>query len=210
MVQFISRLNNVPHVLFTKNMWALYLCLPIPILSIVLGFIYVNKGVKCIKNIVCGFIVGFLLIIFGSFSSKFDYRCNYEEIYSYKEIIDVTEMPTQGEYDKIVWDSSYLQNHITHYIKFTNNEEVKLFKANIDINNNWLTKENLGTNISSLIPTSMLCEKHHKCYYSLYIDELDEYNKYPTKTGNYSIYAMLFDYNSAYLQIEEYNYNYKE
>lgn len=208
--QFVSRLNNVPHVLWTQNMWVLYLCLPIPILSIVLGFIYVNKGVKCIKNIVCGFIIGFLLLIFGSFSSKFDYRCNYEEIYSYKNIIGVNQIPTQGEYDKIVWDSSYLQNHISHYIKFTDNEELKLFYNNISINSNWLVKEKLGTNISSLIPTSMLCEKYHKCYYSLYIKELDEYNKYPTETGNYNIYAMLFDYNSSYLQIEEYSYDYKE
>jgi len=54
-----------------KYMWVFWLWLPIPILSIILGFIFKSKGVKCTKNIVAGFIIGFLLLIYGSFSFIF-------------------------------------------------------------------------------------------------------------------------------------------
>ena len=46
---------------FTKNTWVFWCWLPIPIASIILGFIYNGKGLKCTKNIVAGFIIGFLL-----------------------------------------------------------------------------------------------------------------------------------------------------
>lgn len=51
-----------------KNMWVFWLWLPIPVASIVLGFIFIKKNIKCIKNIVAGFIVSFLLLIYGCFS----------------------------------------------------------------------------------------------------------------------------------------------
>ena len=64
---------------FVKNSWAFWCWLPVPLLSIILGFKYKNVGFKCTKNIVAGFIIGFLLLVYGSlcllpmFSQ--DYRC---------------------------------------------------------------------------------------------------------------------------------------
>lgn len=54
-----------------KYLWIFWLWLPIPILSLVLGFKYKKQGLKCTKNIVAGFIIGFLLLIYGSFSFIF-------------------------------------------------------------------------------------------------------------------------------------------
>lgn len=56
---------------FLKNTWVFWLWLPIPILSIILGFKYKKQGIKCTKNIVAGFIIGFLLLIYGCFSLLF-------------------------------------------------------------------------------------------------------------------------------------------
>ena len=53
--------------LFTENMWAFFLMTPIPIASIVFGYILKPKGYKYKKNIVTGIIMTALLCIYGSF-----------------------------------------------------------------------------------------------------------------------------------------------
>ena len=53
--------------LFTENMWAFFLMTPIPIASIVFGYILKSKGYKYKKNIVTGIIMTALLCIYGSF-----------------------------------------------------------------------------------------------------------------------------------------------
>ena len=53
--------------LFTENMWAFFLMTPIPIASIVLGYVLKSKGYKYKKNIIVGFIMTFFLCVYGSF-----------------------------------------------------------------------------------------------------------------------------------------------
>lgn len=53
--------------LFTENMWAFFLMTPIPIASIVFGFILKSKGYKYKKNIIVGLIMTFFLCVYGSF-----------------------------------------------------------------------------------------------------------------------------------------------
>ena len=53
--------------LFVENMWAFFLLTPIPIASIIFGFILKSKGYKYKKNIIVGLIMTFLLCIYGSF-----------------------------------------------------------------------------------------------------------------------------------------------
>jgi len=60
---FLSSLNG----LFTENMWVFFLMTPIPIASIVFGFILKSKGYKYKKNIITGVIMNVLLCIYGSF-----------------------------------------------------------------------------------------------------------------------------------------------
>ncbi len=208
-VSLLMNKYGTTNLMFTSYMWGMLLPLPIPIMSIILGFIYNKKGIKCIKNIIGGFTIVIFLILFGSFSITFDFERNYNEVYSYEKIIG-TNLPSQGKYLKIKWDTSYLINHITHYIKFTDFEETKTFTNDINNNNNWLTQDQINTNLGTLIPTSLVCKSQHKCYYSVYIKELNEYNEYLTETGTYHIYAMMFDYNSTFIQIEDYILYYKK
>ena len=53
--------------LMQENMWTFFLMTPIPISSIILGFILRAKGYKYKKNIIAGFIMTFFLCIYGSF-----------------------------------------------------------------------------------------------------------------------------------------------
>ena len=92
---------------FTENMWVFYLFLPIPILSIILGIKYKKVGYKCTKNIVAGFIIGFLLFVYGSFTLLFEN--SYIEDYSLVNEIEQKinfELPDNGEIKTINWDDS--------------------------------------------------------------------------------------------------------
>lgn len=53
---------------FEQNMWILYLLTPIPIASIIAGYMLKPKGCKYKKNIIAGIIMTVLLCIYGSFT----------------------------------------------------------------------------------------------------------------------------------------------
>ena len=57
--------------LFVENMWLFFLLTPIPITSIIFGFILKSKGYKYKKNIIVGFIMTFFLCIYGLFTFMF-------------------------------------------------------------------------------------------------------------------------------------------
>lgn len=67
LVNTVSRSSG----LFVENMWLFFLLTPIPIASIIVGFVLKAKGCKYKKNIIAGFIITFLLCIYGSFSIIF-------------------------------------------------------------------------------------------------------------------------------------------
>lgn len=67
LVGAVSNVNG----LFVENMWLFYLLTPIPITSIIFGFVLKSKGYKYRKNIIVGFIMTFFLCIYGSFTFMF-------------------------------------------------------------------------------------------------------------------------------------------
>ncbi|MBQ2675895.1 MAG: helix-turn-helix domain-containing protein [Clostridia bacterium] len=67
LVGTVSDING----LFTENMWLFFLLTPIPIASIIFGFILKSKGYKYKKNIIVGLIMTFLLCVYGSFTFMF-------------------------------------------------------------------------------------------------------------------------------------------
>ena len=71
-----------------NHIWVFWCWLPIPVLSIILGFKYKNAGFKCTKNIVGGFIIGFLMLIYGSFCLMPTFEQDYNKIDAYKNYID--------------------------------------------------------------------------------------------------------------------------
>lgn len=56
---------------FNDNMWLFFLMTPIPVSSVIYGFVLKAKGYKYKKNIVAGIIMTFLLLIYGSFAFMF-------------------------------------------------------------------------------------------------------------------------------------------
>lgn len=79
---------------FFKNTWVFWLWLPIPILSVLLGIKYKKYGIKCNKNIIAGLLVGFSLLIYGSFFLLFKDINNFDNslfIITRNELVDQTK-----------------------------------------------------------------------------------------------------------------------
>ena len=201
--------ENVPLPLTFNYTYVAYYLLPIPELSIILGIIYRIKGLKCTKNIIAGIIVTGIILLEGSVSFLINDEIDYKNITTYRDAIGIT-LPSQGKYYKINWDESYLLNHKSNYIIFTNPKEEKAFFEELQNSKNWLTKKEISTNIENLL-TPATCESvNQECYYSIYIKELNTHNTLPVQNGVYHIYAMTYSKDKSYLDIEEYIYNYKE
>ena len=185
----------------------------IPLISFILGIKYSKEGIKCTKNIVIGIIMCSLIIMMCSMSllnGMLNFEKNYSEINVYKKIIGI-KLPKEAKYISIKWDESYLKNHISSTAKFKNERESDDFYNSIKTNNNWILHDDISTNLNNFVPSSLICmSKKDKCYYSVYINELNSYNEIPNETGDYHIKALMYDPDINTLKIEDFEYNYKK
>ena len=207
----VGLVNNIlnPHGFnFTKTMWVFWCWLPIPILSIVLGFKYKNKGFKCTKNIVAGFIIGFLLLCYGAFCFFPTFEQDYSKIDDYKNIIDA-ELPSSGVLE-IMEDMTTIEQDKTEYTiinVYYDKEDVNDLTDSIENSNNWILGKEIKSELKILIPSIIYADEYS--YYSIYNKTLNEYNKIPNNEGNYEIYAMKYDKDYKTLGIHKFKYSYK-
>ena len=192
----------------SKYLWGMWLWLPIPILSITFGIKYKKTGIKCTNNIVCGFVIGMFLLLFGSLSFISNSEVDYSRIYTYRQIIGL-DIPSKGIFTQQKWDESHLIEHTTNIVKFTDAEEVEKFEKNIKNSNDWILKDEINSNLSIFIPLTMSYNSNSICYFSIYIEGIDQYNTIPIETGEYHIYAMVYDFKISTLTIEEYIFEFR-
>ncbi len=189
--------------------WVFWLWLPTPILSIILGYKYKKKGIKCKKNIVAGYIVGILLLIYGSFWFIMpSYEADYSEINKYKDIIGV-KLPSSGSLEKIKWDYNSDPDKTDYQTinVFYNKDDTASLEEGIKSNENWILSTEIKSQLNVLIPETFI--KSDDTYFLIYNKTLDEYNSLPENSGNYEIYAMRYSASLKMLEIDEFKYLYK-
>lgn len=205
----LSNFNHASGFDMFKYLWGMLLALPIPLASFILGIKYRKRILGTNKNIIIGAIMTIILCSISLISLFLPtYNIEYNNIYKYQDIINI-KLPTSGEYTRIEWDSSYLLNHVSNKVKFKNNDETNKFYNDLKDNDNWITKDQMSTNLGVFIPEGLICySQNEKCYYSIYNVELNEYNSIPKNTQNYNIKAMMYDPEINTFKIEEYTYKY--
>lgn len=192
---------------FTKNTWVFWCWLPFPVLSVILGFKYKNAGFKCTKNIVGGFIIGFLLLIYGSFCFIPTFEQDYSKIDTYKNFIDA-KLPSNGELE-IQDGGTYLDEDKTNYTiinVYYDEEDVSNLVNSIENNNNWILSKEIKSELKILIPSQLRSDDD--AYFSIYNKTTNQYNSLPETAGNYEIYTMKYDKSDKKLEIHKFNYNY--
>ena len=170
---------------------------------------YKKMGFKCKKNIVGGFIIGFLLLLYGVFSILPNtFEKDYNQINSYKDIIDA-ELPNNGELEIQDW-GTYFDEDKTDYLiihAWYDKEDVSKLVNSIENNSNWILSKEIKSELKIFIPSQL--RSAADAYYSIYNKTTNEYNKIPEKAGNYEIYAMKYDRSDKHLEIHKFNYSYK-
>ena len=192
---------------FTKNLWVFWCWLPIPILSIVLGFKYKKAGFKCTKNIVAGFIVGFYLLIYGSFCLFPTFSEDYNKINRYKEIIDA-KIPSNGTLEIQEW-GTYFDEDKTEYTiinAYYDKEDVKKLVESIETSENWILSKKIKSELKVFVPSRF--KSNDDTYYSIYNKTTDQYNILPDISGDYEIYAMKYDKSDKHLEIHKFKISY--
>ncbi len=207
-LQLVNEL--IPHHFINqnKNMWIFWCWLPIPILSIILGFKFNKAEIKCNKNIVAGFIVGFLLIVFGSFCLIPTFSVDYKEIDAYRSVIDA-KLPKSGELTIENWDtcSGTDRSKCSIINSYYNNEDVSDLVDSIENSDNWFLSTEIKSSLKLFIPLGLYSDED--AYFSIYNKTTDQYNTLPDKSGDYEIYVMKYDKSERHLEIYKYMYSYK-
>ena len=188
----IDELNPQHAFNFLKNTWIFLCWLPIPIASIVLGFKYKNKGINCTKNIVGGFIIGFLLLIYGSFCLMPTFNEDYGKINDYKNYIDAN-IPSSGELEIHYWGNYFDDDKKEYSIinVYYDKEDVSDLVSSIENSKNWILSTKIKSELKILLPSQFRAKED--LYYSVYNKTINEYNTIPNESGVYEIYAMRYD-----------------
>lgn len=204
-------LGNKPAILSNDYLWVFWFWLPIPILSIILGFKYKKYGFKTTKNIVAGFIIGILLLEFGSFSFIFpSMEIEYKNINNYKEMLNV-DFPSKGILTQEKYDALFDEDktNITNTQAFyKSSDNLKHFEKSIKNGENWIKATEIKTELNLLIPYQLRNSISESCYFLIFNQDADEYNKVPSSQGKYHIYVSLYDFDNKLLQINDFYYDY--
>lgn len=195
---------------FTSTSWTFWLWLPVPILSIILGYKYKKNGLKVKKNIIAGYIIGILLLIYGSFWLMFpSSTSSYSILYKYKNIIS-DNLPKKGNLQIVDLNSSNSEiSKYTLYVATYKKDDTKDFYNSVKKSDNWVLDSELKSNLKIFIPVNIIQKSSSKVYYSIYNKTLDEYNKLPVNSGDYQIFTMIYDSSKKILEVHKFMYKYK-
>ena len=205
----IDELNPQHGFNFLKNTWIFWCWLPIPITSIVLGYKYKNKGINCTKNIVGGFIIVFLLLIYGSFCLMPTFSEDYSKINDYRNYIDAN-IPSNGELEIHYWGNYFDDDKKEYSIinVYYDKEDVSNLVSSIENSKNWILSTKIKSELKILLPSEFRAKED--LYYSVYNKTTNEYNVIPEESGIYEIYAMSYDKNKKELIIHKYKFMYNK
>ena len=194
-----------------ENMWLLFLLLPLPLASLILGIIYRKKGFKAKKNIVVGIIFTALLVLYGSFTFVPDGM--YSHDYSYVSQIETKinfDLPDNGEISIQDWtigrqDPNPVQYYYMSDIKFTDKNEIANFSTEISQSNLWLTYVN--TTLIGLVPSmySYLLSSTQYDYFMIYNVDLGSYNMMPESSSTYHYIFLAYSSLDGTMKICEYS-----
>ncbi|MCH5180338.1 MAG: helix-turn-helix transcriptional regulator [Erysipelotrichales bacterium] len=162
--------SKIPEFMFsmTEYMWIFYVFIPIPVSSIILGFMFLRRKYKCKKNIVAGIIMTFLLFVYGSFSTleEIDHDFNY--------IIEVSAI-TKINFPKTGYFSRTKRNEIFSMVKFDNKKEIVTL---IQSNTQWQTDQSfIPTNTIPVFYTTITSDYNYFLFYDVNCSKYNTFNE---------------------------------
>lgn len=177
----------------TKKMWILYTWLPIPLLSIIMGFRYQQSNGSANKNIIVGIFVSIFLLIFGSFSFLFNDDLSFE----YDTIMNINrsrELHMNISYPGNLGlkTSNYKVTIVTYQ-----SDEIPTIEEQIKNNSHWLKLSDIKEYLKDNLPSKLMTSKD--AYYLIYNKTSNEYNS--ILEGENEIEVIIFNPSTYSLEI---------
>lgn len=177
----------------TKKMWILYTWLPIPLLSIIMGFRYQQSNGSANKNIIVGIFVSIFLLIFGSFSFLFNDDLSFE----YDTIMNINrsrELHMNISYPGNLGlkTSNYKVTIVTYQ-----SDEIPTIEEQIKNNSHWLKLSDIKEYLKDNLPSKLMISKD--AYYLIYNKTSNEYNS--ILEGENEIEVIIFNPSTYSLEI---------
>ncbi len=177
----------------TKKMWILYTWLPIPLLSIIMGFRYQQSNGSANKNIIVGIFVSIFLLIFGSFSFLFNDDLSFE----YDTIMNINrsrELHMNFSYPGNLGlkTSNYKVTIVTYQ-----SDEIPTIEEQIKNNSHWLKLSDIKEYLKDNLPSKLMISKD--AYYLIYNKTSNEYNS--ILEGENEIEVIIFNPSTYSLEI---------
>ena len=190
-------------------MWLFFLLTPIPISSIVFGFVLKSKNYKYKKNVIVGIIMAALLCIYGSFSFIFAnvYDHSDEQIVRAEQTTGI-DIPEHKQISTQDWTKG-TQSVSRGYIYYTSDIyfddfAVEEFEKQLASDNKWLS-----TVSSDMVGiTSPMNDFGMYDYILIYNVDTSECNTLPSKSGNFRFINILYRLEDNQMKIVEYDIDY--
>ncbi len=203
-VGLVSEMNN----LLIENMWIFFLFSPIPLSSVVLGFVLRSKGYKYLKNLIIGIIMLTLLCVYGSFTYIFADTYDHSD----KQIVKVEQMLRIDipDHKQIITQDHTSEKplnsgEILYYSSDVYFEEdvASIFEKQLSTDEKWLysvPNELIG------ITSSLGSDSYD--YELIYNADTYEFNALPDQSDTYHFLNILYNEEYNHMKIIEYDINY--
>lgn len=206
LLSWMSNENN----LFVENMWISFFLTPIPIASIVFGFILKAKKRKYKKNIIVGIIMTVILCVYGSFTFVFSdlYDHGPEPVIQIEQLIGI-DIPEYEQINTQDWTNGTQSVPRGYYIHYTSDVyfadgAMKDFESRIADDERWLSA--VPTDLTGI--TSPFSDSGFYDYMLIYNADTDEYNTLPESSGTYTFINVCFRAEQEQMKIAEYELEY--
>lgn len=182
---------------------------PIPIASIVWGFVLKSKGCKYKKNIIVGIIMTVLLCMYGSFTFIFSnvYDHSDEPIIKVEQMIGM-DIPQHRQINTQNWteemQSDSRENIYSISDVYFDDSATEEFEKQLAINEKWLSSIP-----NDLIGITYTFSSYSSCDYMLiYNMDTSEYNTLPNESGEFHFINILYRSDENQMTIIEYSIDY--
>lgn len=158
-----------------EHMWKFFLVIPLPLASVVFGFIYIRHGYKCKKNIIAGIIMIFFLCVYGCFTSIFASQISHDwtYLYSVEKTVDF-DFP-DGGYIAVNFD--YMEEGASLIMVKVEEEHTDAFVSQLTNNANW--EQDVSFIPANAMNPFTLATTSDYDYFSVFNKSTNSYNNFP-------------------------------
>jgi len=185
----------------SEYMWILFLFTPVPISSIIFGYVMQAKGYRTKKNIIGGIIMLIILCVYGSFTFIFSdtYSHTDEPIKRAEQMIEIN-IP---EHKQI--NTTDLVGTVHYYSEiFFDKDKTESFENELSENKKFL--KSMPSKLVGILSPFISVENYD--YILIYNIDTKEYNVLPDKDGEYRYLTLVYNVEKDLMRITEYQVDY--